>query len=122
MKPKLKLMASDPGPGAAALPLPRRLPHLAALCTSVAGVLVLIGWRLDVVALKSLSGGFVAMNPATAAGFILAGGSLGLLAAEPTGGRRWTYVVGRCDFEPARAAADAPQAEARAPASLRLAH
>jgi len=88
-------MAADPEPGAAALPLPRWLPHLAAVATSVAGLLVLVGWRLDVVALKSLSGGFVAMNPATATGFILAGGSLGLLAAEPAGRRRWTYVVGR---------------------------
>ena len=44
-----------------------------------AGCLVLVGWMLDIEALKRIHPGLVAMNPATAVAFILAGLRLGLL-------------------------------------------
>src|SRR2546425_4289231 len=47
------------------------------------GGLVLVGWALDVEILKSVVPGLVAMNPATAAAFILAGVSLWVLPQEP---------------------------------------
>jgi signal transduction histidine kinase/CheY-like chemotaxis protein/HPt (histidine-containing phosphotransfer) domain-containing protein len=55
------------------------------------GSLALVGWQLDVDALKSVLRGRVAMNPLTALGFLLAAASLWLLEAESTGShpRKW---------------------------------
>jgi len=88
-------MDSTTEPAAAAPILPGWLARFASLATSVAGILVLTGWGMHLVALKSLSGRFVAMNPATAAGFILAGASLWLLATAPSDHGRWRHAAGR---------------------------
>jgi len=55
------------------------------------GGLALVGWQLDVDALKSVLPGRVAMNPLTALGFLLAAASLWLLEAESAGShpRMW---------------------------------
>jgi hypothetical protein len=55
-----------------------------AIAVLVAG-LVLVGWQLDLEALKRILPGLVAMNPATAIAFILCGASLWLLAAGQPG-------------------------------------
>jgi PAS domain S-box-containing protein len=57
----------------------------AAVC--LAGALVLVGWTFDVTLLKSVIPGFVAMNPATAVCFILAGVTLFLSRREPVSAR-----------------------------------
>ena len=54
----------------------KRLSALAGGLAAVLGVLVLIGWQLDIETLKRLSAGLVAMNPASAVCFILAGAAL----------------------------------------------
>ena len=54
---------------------------IAAVCSTA--VAVLIGWALDVAVLKSVIPGLVAMNPATAIGFLLAGLALHLQRHEP---------------------------------------
>lgn len=66
----------------------------AALLATAAGLLVLLGWALDVDPLKRLLPGLVAMNPATAICFCLAGGSLALrdFASEA---RPWPAAVVR---------------------------
>ena len=64
--------------------LSRALLRLALLI----GGLALVGWQLDVDALKSVLPGRVAMNPFTALGFLLAAASLWLLEAERAGSRR----------------------------------
>jgi len=48
----------------------------------VVGTAILFGWGIDVPTLKTVLPGLAAMNPTTAAGFMLAGLSLFLLAAE----------------------------------------
>jgi signal transduction histidine kinase/CheY-like chemotaxis protein len=53
-----------------------------------AGCLVLAGWVFDVGVLRSGLPGLVAMNPATALAFVLAGAALLLLRDESAGGRR----------------------------------
>jgi CheY-like chemotaxis protein len=55
------------------------------------GGLALVGWQLDVDALKSVLPGRVAMNPLTALSFLLAAASLWLLEAESAGShpRMW---------------------------------
>jgi PAS domain S-box-containing protein len=64
------------------------------------GCLVLAGWSFDSPALMSVFPGLVAMNPATATAFILAGSSLWLLSStEPAGsahavGRACAFIVG----------------------------
>ncbi|HXG10725.1 MAG TPA: ATP-binding protein [Gemmataceae bacterium] len=55
----------------------------ASVGVALLGMLALLGWFLDAELLKSLIPGRVAMNPATAFAFVLAGGSLWLLRAEP---------------------------------------
>lgn len=60
--------------------------HLFAVVSSAVlvllGCMVIYGWTFDVTALKSLVPGFVAMNPATAIGFIFSGCALWLLRVE----------------------------------------
>ena len=56
-----------------------------ALAAVVVGVCVLAGWLFDLEFLKRIAPGFVAMNPATAVAFILAGASLALFLRSPHG-------------------------------------
>jgi diguanylate cyclase (GGDEF)-like protein len=60
--------------------------HRIAVGTSIvatlAGVLVLLGWSLDIEALRRLIAGLTAMNPTTAVGFVCCGCALGLLATQ----------------------------------------
>ena len=57
-----------------------RIAHLAGVFPVVIGLLVLFGWWQDVELLKRVVPGLVAMNPATAVGFICLGIALTLLA------------------------------------------
>jgi len=63
----------------------RRIALAASLIPIVEGVLVLIGWALDVEVLKRIVPGLTAMNPATAVGFICAGAGLALISIRPKG-------------------------------------
>jgi signal transduction histidine kinase/DNA-binding response OmpR family regulator len=56
------------------------------------GGLALVGWQLDIDALKSVLPRRVAMNPFTALGFLLAAVSLWLLEAEPDGPARRVWM------------------------------
>jgi PAS domain S-box-containing protein len=56
----------------------RRLPAAASAVAITVGVLVLLGWLFDVELLKRVVPGFVAMNPATASCFIIAGVALAM--------------------------------------------
>lgn len=69
---------------------PARAPRmpLPAWCAAIAiavGLLVLVGWAADLETLKRISPGLVAMNPATAVLFVLAGASLWLQRPHATG-------------------------------------
>src|ERR1019366_5312452 len=57
----------------------------AALAAVVIGAGVLAGWLFELEFLKRIAPGLVAMNPATAAAFILAGASLALFLLSPRG-------------------------------------
>src|ERR1035437_8476504 len=57
----------------------------AALAAVVVGAGVLAGWFFGLEFLKRIAPGLVAMNPATAAAFILAGASLALFLWSPQG-------------------------------------
>src|ERR1017187_9176371 len=57
----------------------------AALATVIIGAGVLAGWLFELEFLKRIAPGLVAMNPATAAAFILAGASLTLFLQSPRG-------------------------------------
>ena len=59
------------------------MPRWAATGTGVIGILVLLGWALDIEFLQRIMPGLVAMNPATAVAFVLAGVALWSLQAEP---------------------------------------
>ena len=71
-------------PFADALP-PRgsRLPSAAGSGVAVIGVLVLLGWRFDVVFLKSVVDDFAPMQPIVALAFVLAGVALQLVHSTP---------------------------------------
>jgi two-component system cell cycle sensor histidine kinase/response regulator CckA len=57
----------------------------AALAAVVVGASVLAGWFFEVEFLKRIASGLVAMNPATAVAFVLAGTSLALFLQSPRG-------------------------------------
>jgi methyl-accepting chemotaxis protein len=59
-----------------------RIAAVTSIGTTLAGVLVLLGWVLDVETLKRLIPGLTAMNPTTAVGFVCGGCALGLLATQ----------------------------------------
>src|SRR5882762_8326833 len=61
----------------------RSLTHGASAAVVLVGVATLLGWWLDIEPLKRGIGDAVAMNPATAVCFILAGASLWLARTEP---------------------------------------
>ena len=61
----------------------RTIAASSSLLATLIGVVVLIGWSLDVEALKRFIPGLTAMNPATAVGFICSGCALGLIATQP---------------------------------------
>jgi PAS domain S-box-containing protein len=61
------------------------LPLVAGVAAMVAGGLTLLGWQFELPALRSMLPGWVAMNPATAVCFILAGLALWLIARGDRG-------------------------------------
>ena len=63
----------------------RTMANGASVIPVVVGALALIGWSMDVEALKRIVPGLTAMNPATAIGFICLGWSLGVLSAGLAG-------------------------------------
>jgi signal transduction histidine kinase/CheY-like chemotaxis protein len=65
----------------------RRAPLLAGAGAALAGMLVLMGWALDIPALKSILPKFVPMLPATALGLALAGVALMLASIRV----RWAF-------------------------------
>ena len=75
------------------LPFLTRTAQIAALLVMLIGGLVLAGWLLDSATLRSFISGLTPMNPTTAATFILAGLSLGLLQIQPS--VRWIRWTGR---------------------------
>ena len=75
----------------------RRISGAAAMVAAALGALVLLGWSLDVDTLKRLLQGRVAMNPATAASFLLIGGALMLrdfMKPVPPWVRRTVWIAG----------------------------
>jgi signal transduction histidine kinase len=85
-------LAPAPPAAPASLPLASRIQpaHLARAAAAAAGAIglaVLLGWALDLSALKSVLPGFVAMQPWTATGFVFGGLAL-WLAASPRRGAR----------------------------------
>jgi len=60
----------------------RRVALGLALAVTLIGLAVLIGWRLNIAALKSVLPGLVSMKPNTALGLLLSGASLTLLASS----------------------------------------
>jgi len=66
----------------------RTCSRLVSVAAFLTGCLVLVGWVLDVAALKSVAPSLVAMKANTALNFVLLGASLWLLAPERVGRRR----------------------------------
>lgn len=78
-----------------ARPRPSRTARAAAAAAVLVGVLVLVvGWGMDVEAMRSVVPGTVGMKPSTAAMFVLSGIALWLLAGGST--RRRHYVAAGC--------------------------
>ncbi len=65
---------------------------IAAVATSATGLMVLVGWILDLHALKAIIPGFATMKANTAIGFVLAGTALGLYFRRP--GNRTSRMLG----------------------------
>ena len=61
---------------------PEKFAKIAGSCVFVAGMAVLVGWMLDITALKSVFPGLVSMKVNTALGLLLCGGALALLTRE----------------------------------------
>src|ERR1035438_5567929 len=61
---------------------PKIFAQIAGSCVFAAGMAVLVGWMLDITALKSIFPGLVSMKVNTALGLLLCGGALALLARE----------------------------------------
>src|SRR5262245_56233496 len=102
-RPRPRPRSPGPGPGSAMTPSVHpqsrspfeRFARAAGAAVAVIAALALAGWWLDVEALRSAVPGGTAMNPGgTAVAFLLAGASLGVLAAPP--GRRWRAVGLAC--------------------------
>src|SRR6267143_4350756 len=72
----------------------RSLTHGASAAVTVVGAATLLGWWLDIEPLKRGIGDAVAMNPATAVCFILAGASLWLARTEGVSSRRRRLAAG----------------------------
>ena len=68
------------------------LSQVAALLVAATGVVVLIGWALDIDPLKRVQEGYIAMVPLTALGLVLAG--LSLLLLGPAGAGRVRRYAG----------------------------
>jgi PAS domain S-box-containing protein len=75
----------------------RFISQAASAIVILVGCLVLVGWMLDIEALKRVLPGLTATNPTTAIAFILAGVSLRLLRAERADRRRLRFAQG-CAF------------------------
>jgi PAS domain S-box-containing protein len=71
--------------------------RLAGVAVSIAGALVLAGWLLDIVVLKSLSPGFVSMKANTALSMLLAGVALQILSTAPSN-RYLRFTALACAF------------------------
>jgi PAS domain S-box-containing protein len=76
-------MRSDVSPNLTAWPRPSS--GVAAICVILIGLAVLLGWTFDFTALQSVSPAWTKMSPLTAAGFILAGLGLAMLALGNSG-------------------------------------
>ena len=73
---------------------PRSLTHGASAAVILVGAATLLGWWLDIEPLKRGIGDAVAMNPATAVCFILAGAALWLAREEPVPPRTRRIAAG----------------------------
>ncbi|MCY1032880.1 ATP-binding protein [Corallococcus sp. BB11-1] len=70
--------------------LVRALARSSSAAACLVGLLVLVGWALDVMVLKSMGAALPAMRPSAALGLLLAGGALGLrLRCDASPVRRW---------------------------------
>ena len=72
---------------------PRQFARIAAGGVIIAGALVLLGWGLDIAALKSVVAGWPKMVPLAALGFLLSGFSLWNVAGRENARRRRTAQV-----------------------------
>jgi PAS domain S-box-containing protein len=71
-----------------------RATGLAAAVAVLVGGLVLLGWELDIPALKGISPGLATMKVNLALGFVAAGASLWLSRGRQAD--RWRWIAGRC--------------------------
>jgi hypothetical protein len=69
-------------------PGPYSFSYIASALVTLTGIVVVLGWMLDIPALRSLVPGVAAMTPATAISFVLAGASLGMLQMASQDTRR----------------------------------
>lgn len=89
-----RLTVLPAAPAARAIDRLPSFPTVAAEFAVLIGCLVLLGWTFDVAVLKSLVPGLVAMNPATALAFILAGASLWMLDRTKENPRAHLFGLG----------------------------
>lgn len=74
-------------------PVLKSVAPVAAVGASLIGLLVLVGWTLDIEILKTFHYSVVVMFPNAAIAFVLAGVSLWLLQSERT--NEWKRGIGR---------------------------